>query len=67
MQEADKDGRVVFETVFPAADQGRWPHMHFEVYESLEAAQAATTKLRTSQLAIPQDICDAVDARPATS
>ena len=27
--------------------------MHFEVYESLDAATSATNKLRTSQLALP--------------
>ena len=36
--------------------------MHFEVYESLDAATAAGAKLRTSQLAIPQDACEAVYA-----
>ena len=36
--------------------------MHFEIYESLDAATAASTKLRTSQLAIPQDICETVYA-----
>ena len=36
--------------------------MHFEVYESLDAAAAAGTKLRTSQLAVPKPICDEVFA-----
>ncbi len=36
--------------------------MHFEVYESLDAATASGSKLRTSQLAIPKDVCDAVYA-----
>ena len=62
MQESDADGKVTFKTIFPAAYSGRWPHIHFEVYESLDAATAAQTKLRTSQLAIPQDACDAVYA-----
>ena len=31
--------------------------MHFEVYESLDSATSYTNKLRTSQLAIPEDSC----------
>ena len=62
VQESDADGKVTFKTIFPAAYDGRWPHIHFEVYESLEAATAGGTKLRTSQLAIPQDVCEQVYA-----
>ncbi len=40
VQEADDDGRLEFTTIFPATYSGRWPHMHFEVYESLDAATA---------------------------
>jgi protocatechuate 3,4-dioxygenase beta subunit len=62
VQESDDHGRLTFETIFPAAYPGRWPHMHFEVYESLEAATTASTKLRTSQLAIPEAVCKDVYA-----
>jgi len=63
VQESDADGKLAFTTIFPAAYAGRWPHVHFEVYESLDAAGAeAGVKLRTSQLAIPEDICNAVYA-----
>lgn len=64
VQESDADGKLAFTTIFPAAYAGRWPHVHFEVYESLAAAASAGTKLRTSQLAIPADVCDAVYATP---
>jgi protocatechuate 3,4-dioxygenase beta subunit len=60
VQEADADGRLEFTTIFPATYSGRWPHMHFEVYESLDAATAASDKLRTSQLAIPEDVASEV-------
>jgi protocatechuate 3,4-dioxygenase beta subunit len=60
VQEADEDGRLEFTTVFPATYAGRWPHMHFEVYESLGAATAASEKLRTSQLAIPSEVAQDV-------
>ena len=36
--------------------------MHFEVYESLDSATSSSKKLRTSQLAFPQDVCDEVYA-----
>ncbi|MFC7502296.1 3,4-dioxygenase subunit beta [Nocardioides sp. GCM10030258] len=62
VQEADADGNLTFTTIFPACYQGRWPHMHFEVYESLAAATSATNKLRTSQLALPEDVCNDVYA-----
>ncbi len=57
VQETDADGAVTFTTIFPGCYAGRWPHMHFEVYESLESATSYTNKLRTSQLAIPEDPC----------
>lgn len=60
VQEADDDGWLEFTTVFPGCYAGRWPHLHFEVYESLAKATNAENKLRTSQLALPQDVCDEV-------
>lgn len=62
VQEADDEGNLTFTTIFPACYAGRWPHMHFEVYESLAQATSAANKLRTSQLALPQDVCDDVYA-----
>ncbi|MEP9361400.1 intradiol ring-cleavage dioxygenase [Nocardioides sp. CN2-186] len=62
VQETDADGRVTFTSIFPACYDGRWPHMHFEVYQSLDDATSYTNKLRTSQLALPQDICESVYA-----
>ena len=59
---ADATGRVTFTSIFPAAYSGRWPHVHFEVYPSLAEATAAGSKLVTSQLALPQDACEAVYA-----
>lgn len=62
VQETDADGNVEFTTIFPAAYAGRWPHMHFEVYPSLAEATSAANKLRTSQLALPEDVCNEVYA-----
>jgi protocatechuate 3,4-dioxygenase beta subunit len=60
VQEADADGVVQFTSIFPACYAGRWPHIHFEVYRSLAEATSAGSKLRTSQIAIPQDVCEEV-------
>jgi protocatechuate 3,4-dioxygenase beta subunit len=62
VQATDDDGRLEFTTIFPACYDGRWPHMHFEVYRSLDAATSYTEKMRTSQLALPQEVCDVVYA-----
>jgi protocatechuate 3,4-dioxygenase beta subunit len=62
VQEADDDGYVTFTSIYPAAYSGRWPHIHFEVYPSLAKATTASSKLRTSQLALPEDACQAVYA-----
>ncbi len=62
VQETDSTGTVTFKSIFPACYSGRWPHIHFEVYESLELATAAGAKLATSQLAMPKAQCDEVFA-----
>ncbi|WP_454855503.1 intradiol ring-cleavage dioxygenase [Promicromonospora soli] len=62
VQEADADGTVTFTSIFPACYPGRWPHIHFEVYPSLDDATSATGRMRTSQLALPQDVSEAVYA-----
>ena len=62
VQEADADGVATFTTIFPGAYSGRWPHMHFEVYPNLAAATGARDKLRTSQLALPEETCQVVYA-----
>ncbi|SDO09064.1 Dioxygenase [Streptomyces sp. cf386] len=62
VQETDDQGQVTFKSVFPACYTGRWPHIHFEVYGSLDDATAATSITNTSQLALPKDVCDTVYA-----
>jgi protocatechuate 3,4-dioxygenase beta subunit len=62
VQETDDQGRVTFRSVFPGCYTGRWPHIHFEVYERLADATAATSITNTSQLAFPKDVCDTVYA-----
>ena len=62
VQEADADGQVAFQTIFPPAYSGRWPHIHFEVYPSLAEATKAGNPSATSQLALPEAVCNAVYA-----
>ncbi|GAA4065329.1 intradiol ring-cleavage dioxygenase [Streptomyces shaanxiensis] len=62
VQETDDQGQVTFKSIFPACYTGRWPHIHFEVYGSLDDATAATSITNTSQLAFPKDVCDTVYA-----
>src|SRR5512132_173141 len=62
VQEADGDGVVTFTSIFPAAYSGRWPHIHFEVYDSVADATGGGRPAATSQVALPEDICDQVYA-----
>jgi protocatechuate 3,4-dioxygenase beta subunit len=62
VQVADSNGAVTFTTIFPACYSGRWPHMHFEVYPSVSDITKASNKIATSQLALPEDTCNAVYA-----
>ncbi len=64
VQEADANGVVTFQSIFPGAYSGRWPHIHFEVYPSLAVANSSSNKRATSQLALPDDVCQAVFATP---
>jgi protocatechuate 3,4-dioxygenase beta subunit len=58
VQATDANGDVSFTSIFPGCYSGRWPHIHFEVYASVDEATAAGTKLKTSQLALPEDACN---------
>jgi protocatechuate 3,4-dioxygenase beta subunit len=62
VQETDDNGEVTFTAVFPGCYDGRWPHVHFEIYPSLSSATSAANKIATSQLAFPEDVCDEVYA-----
>jgi protocatechuate 3,4-dioxygenase beta subunit len=62
VQAADANGKVTFTSIFPACYAGRWPHIHFEVYQSLAAATSVGNKIATSQIALPKATCDLVYA-----
>ncbi|WP_305785398.1 intradiol ring-cleavage dioxygenase [Symbioplanes lichenis] len=61
IQVTDATGLVTFTSIFPACYSGRWPHIHFEVYSSLEDATTGAGPIRkTSQIALPEDVSDTV-------
>ena len=52
---SDADGKVKFTTIFPGCYDGRWPHIHFEVFESVEAAVSGEASVLTAQIAMPEE------------
>jgi protocatechuate 3,4-dioxygenase beta subunit len=62
VQEADANGQVTFKTIYPGAYSGRWPHIHFEVFESMSNATAAGQVLAVSQIALTEAACKEVYA-----
>jgi protocatechuate 3,4-dioxygenase beta subunit len=59
VQVSDSKGQVTFLTTFPGAYQGRWPHIHFEVYPDVESISSADNVIAGSQLALPAAACTA--------
>ncbi|MFF2318035.1 intradiol ring-cleavage dioxygenase [Arthrobacter sp. NPDC058097] len=62
VQEADANGQVTFKTIYPGAYNGRWPHIHFEVFESMNNVTAAGQVLAVSQIALTDAACREVYA-----
>ena len=57
LQAADGDGRLGFTAIVPGCYGGRYPHCHFEVFESADAALGGAAPLLVSQLAFPEAEC----------
>ena len=62
---SDAEGKVKFTTIFPGCYDGRWPHIHFQVFETVEKAVSGETSLLTAQIALPQAESAAVYAADA--
>ncbi|MDN5711793.1 intradiol ring-cleavage dioxygenase [Brevibacterium sp. BDJS002] len=60
VQVADEKGEVTFTSVFPACYTGRWTHIHFEIYPDVDSITDADNAIATSQMALPEDACNAV-------
>ncbi|MEO8244906.1 MAG: intradiol ring-cleavage dioxygenase [bacterium] len=58
----DATGCATVKTVFPGCYDGRWPHIHFEVFSTLQAAVSGKASLLISQFALPQGPSAAVYA-----
>lgn len=60
VQVTGDDGYVEFTTIVPGCYEGRWPHIHFDVFPSVDDIADSTNAILTSQIAIPEEVCDAV-------
>ncbi len=65
VQEADSNGTLTFQSIWPGCYDGRWPHIHFEVYPTLTDSLEARSQIVTSQIALPQAECEVVYAAAA--
>ncbi len=59
---SDAEGKVKFTTIFPGCYDGRWPHMHFEVFSSAADIATGRDSMLISQVALPEAECSAVYA-----
>lgn len=66
VQVTDANGQVTFTTIFPACYDGRWPHMHFEVFSTLSNALGGRYAILTSQFALPAGTCTTAYADTTT-
>lgn len=64
LQVSDAEGMLRFQTIFPGCYEGRWPHLHFEIFKDLRSATGSENALSTSQLALPPEICAQVYKLP---
>lgn len=62
---SDSEGKVKFTTIFPGCYDGRWPHIHFEVFTSVDAAVRGEASVLTAQIAMPEADAAAVYAADA--
>ena len=56
VQATDEMGTVRFTSIYPACYSGRWPHIHFEVYSDVDNAVASGPIVKTSQIALPEEV-----------
>ena len=55
LQTTDANGQVTFTTIVPGTYNGRFPHIHFEVYSSITNATNGRSARLISQFALPKD------------
>jgi protocatechuate 3,4-dioxygenase beta subunit len=63
VQVTDANGECTFTTIYPGCYEGRWPHIHFEVFTGgLTSSSTGRTSQLISQIALPAAINAAVYA-----
>jgi protocatechuate 3,4-dioxygenase beta subunit len=60
--ETDAEGKVSFQTIFPGCYEGRYPHIHMELFSTLAKATASSPNVKTTEIALPTEACGAVYA-----
>jgi hypothetical protein len=58
VQFTDREGRVAFQTIFPACYSGRYPHLHLEIFKT--RSLDASARVLTTQLTAPREVCSRV-------
>ena len=62
VQVVGEDGKVTFTSIIPGCYDGRWPHLHFEVFPDKDSISDASNAVLTSQIAIPEEVANTVYA-----
>ncbi len=63
---ANEQGTAQCTMILPGCYRGRWPHIHFEVFESAQSAVSGRAALVTSQFIIAAEDCAEIyDTHPA--
>lgn len=66
LQTTDANGRVTFTTIVPGTYNGRFPHIHFEVFSSITNATTGRYAVLISQFAVPKDVLATIYAQDTT-
>lgn len=59
VQVTDDAGTVTFDSIVPGCYSGRWPHIHFEVFTSIDEITDASNSVLTSQIVVPEEVARA--------
>lgn len=62
IQTTDASGPVTFTTIVPGCCNGRYPHIHFEVFSNIINATTGRYALLISQFALPKDVLGTIHA-----
>ncbi len=65
VQVSDENGWITFTSIFPGVAPGIWPHLHVEVYPSVEQAVNSADRQYAARLALPADACHRAYTDPA--